>query len=102
MKSEKEAGRRRKEERKGRTYRRILEDNMLFSSLMGRGLRNLVMRLLVRFWYQLRSCILDNSEALNKLLRITDSGLTNTNLIESEPPIPLPTAHLGNIKPQTA
>jgi hypothetical protein len=52
MKSEKEAGRRRKEERKGRTYRRTLEDNMLFSSLMGRGLRNLVMRLLVRFCCQ--------------------------------------------------
>jgi hypothetical protein len=48
MKSEEEAGRRRKEERKGRTYRRTLEDNMLFSSLMGIGLRNLMMRLLVR------------------------------------------------------
>jgi len=49
---------REKEIGKGRTYRRILGDNMLFSSLMGRGLRNLMMRLLVRFWYQLLSCIL--------------------------------------------
>jgi len=38
-----------------RTYRRIPGDNMLSASLMGTGLRNLVMRLLRRFCYQLHS-----------------------------------------------
>jgi hypothetical protein len=37
------------EEGKEGTYRRILGDNMLSSSLMGRGLRNPVMRLPARF-----------------------------------------------------
>jgi hypothetical protein len=75
---------------------------MLFSSSMGRGLRNLVTRHLVRFCYQLLSRIFDIDIGEDRRIKMRDSGLTNTNSTVSTPPIPLPIAHLGNIKPQTA